>query len=282
MNDCIFRIHRNLAAPLTAQRLAEEAGYSPHHFHRVFKNVTGENIADYIRRARLELAASRLMFEPQKSIIEIAEECGFQSPASFSQAFKKHFLCTPSRWRNGGYDKHVNRIQTQQQSEWLAQTSNYALPAVSIKQLPERRIAYIRHLGYDRSIRQAWQYLRAWCHNNRLDWDSQQMIGLHHSNPDIVPLAECRYVAGITLATAQKSRGNIGVLSIPGGSYAVMQVSGQLGELLPIIHNFYHQWLPTSGYHLLQTPGYALYRKNQFLNEDESFDLDFCVPVSVL
>ena len=282
INDCIYRIHRDLAAPITAKQLAETAAYSPHHFHRVFKQCTGQNVADYVRRARLELAASRLMFEQDKTVIEIAQDCGFQSPASFTQAFAKHFGWSPSVWRVHGYQHYMAKVQAQQHSEWITKVDSVELPEIRIQQLRDRRIAYVRHLGYDRSIRHAWQFLRAWAAGADINWEGETMIGLHHSNPDIIPLAECRYVAGITTETVARSEGPIGILTIPGGTYAVMQVSGQLGDLLPVIHNFYRRWLPNSRYHLGTTPGYATYRKNQFLDEQEKFDLDFCVPVSAL
>lgn len=281
INAVLYYIHGHLSEVMQAQDLAARAAYSPHHFHRVFKQVTGSSVNHYIRGARLEFAANRLMFERDMTVIDIAQGCGFQSPASFSHAFKKHFEVSPSDWRAFGYDDYVTRLQEQQPSRWLETAKHSDLPEVTITPLPDRRIAYVRHLGYDRSITHAWQYLRAWALAAEIDWEQQQMIGLHHSNPDIVALEQCRYVAAITLPAAFKASGTVGILTIPKGSYATMRVRGSYGDLLPVMHNFYHQWLPTSGYELGATPGYAVYRENHFLNNDGQFDLDFCVPVVV-
>lgn len=193
------------------------------------------------------------MFETGKTVIRIAQDCGFQSPASFSQAFTKHFGCAPSQWRKSGYQTYMHRVQMQQQSGWMGKVDALTLPDIAIQQCAEQRIAYVRHLGYDRSICNAWQYLRAWAYTVGIDWQAEQMIGLHHSNPDIIPLAECRYVAGITTNQTNLKHGAIGLLKIPVSSYAVMRVTGQLGDLLPMIHTFYHQWLPGSGYNLGST-----------------------------
>ncbi len=286
INSVLYYIHGHLNEALVAQELAERAAYSPHHFHRVFKQVCGTSVNHYIRSARLELAANRLMFEPDTSVIDIAQGCGFQSPASFSQVFKKHFTVSPSNWRAFGYNAYFTQLQEQQKSTLLGAAKKSCLPNVTIKPLPARDIAYVRHLGYDRSITHAWQYLRAWAFSAELDWDKQEMIGLHHSNPDIVALDQCRYVAAITLPTSFchssiKNNNSVGVLTIPSGSYASMKVTGTYGDLLPVMHNFYHQWLPTSGYELGTTPGYAIYRDNHFLNSSGQFDLDFCIPVWV-
>ena len=41
----------------------------------------------------------------------------------------------------------------------------------------------------------------------------------------------------------------------------------------------YHQWFPKSDYEKVALPSFALYHKNHFLEADEQFVLDFCVPV---
>jgi AraC family transcriptional regulator len=71
-------------------------------------------------------------------------------------------------------------------------------------------------------------------------------------------------------------------MTIPSGMHAVIEVSGRLGDLLPVLHAFYHRWLPQSGYQLGQTPAYAIYRRNQFLDENEIFELEYAVPIIVV
>lgn len=277
INAVLFHIHGHLHEVLQAQSLATQAAYSPHHFHRVFKAVTGENVNDYIRRARLEYSANRLMFEKQSTVVDVAISCGFQSPASFTQAFKKHFGCAPTAWRQGGYQTYSRQRLNSQ----IPVGECASLPDVAIVPAPAYRLAYVRHLGYDRSIRFAWQYLRAWAYARQIEWSATQMLGLHHSNPDLVPLAQCRYVAGITVDATVTADGRVGILTVPAGIHARMTVTGGHGDLLPVLQRFYHDWLPASGYHLANTPGYAVYRQNHFLNDEGRFDLDFYIPLAL-
>jgi len=286
INDVLYHIHRDLSARLTAQELAAVAAYSPHHFHRIFKLVTGENVNDYIRRTRLESAANLLVFNPDLAILEIALRCGFRSPATFTHAFKERFDVTPSMWRQGGYHNYCARhnypASDHDVAEAFSRISDQPLPKVEIRQLPPQRVAYVRHQGYDRSITDAWHYLQAWAYEEALEWSELTMLGLYHSNPAIVPLTQCRYVACISVGDSVWRRGPVGILTIPGGTHAVLRAEGRYGEFLPRMQQFMQQWLPDSGYRLGMTPAYTRYIQNPFLDPDECFKLEFCVPLRLV
>ncbi len=79
-------------------RLAEEAGVSPFHFVRLFREAMGVTPRRYLTKTRMEAAAS-LLADTDLSILDIALECGYQSQSHFSTAFQQHFSCPPSRYR---------------------------------------------------------------------------------------------------------------------------------------------------------------------------------------
>src|SRR5512136_1569096 len=85
LNKVIDYIHANLEQPLSLNVLASVAGFSPFHFHRIFKSLVGETLGDYIQRARLEKSANMLLNGPRDNILEIALSCGFSSAAIFSR-----------------------------------------------------------------------------------------------------------------------------------------------------------------------------------------------------
>lgn len=99
MNDYAIRINRvidyiekNLDKNLSLDELSSIAHFSKYHFHRIFSSLTGE-------RHRLETAAARLLTNRTIPITEVALSCGFASPASFSNSFKKHFGLSPTGFR---------------------------------------------------------------------------------------------------------------------------------------------------------------------------------------
>lgn len=80
--------------------LARAAGFSPYHFHRMFKRVTGvtpKAYADARRDARLRngLAASG-------SVTEAIYDAGFNAPSRFYEGAAGRLGMTPSAYRKGG------------------------------------------------------------------------------------------------------------------------------------------------------------------------------------
>ena len=100
--DCIDNlktyIQQNTDQPLDREQLAGMAGFSVPHFHRIFTAEVGENIATYVRRIRLERAATKLMMGAV-DITQVALAAGYKSHAAFSLAFKQHYGITPSEYR---------------------------------------------------------------------------------------------------------------------------------------------------------------------------------------
>ena len=78
--------------------LAREAGLSPYHFLRTFERLTGITPHQYVRRARLREAASRLAVEREK-VLDIAYDCGFGDVSNFNRAFRTEFGVSPLRWK---------------------------------------------------------------------------------------------------------------------------------------------------------------------------------------
>jgi len=89
-------VHLDEALPLEA--LARVACFSPFHFHRIFGAMVGEAPTPYVKRVRLEKAASLLLKNPEQSITDIALRCGFSSSASFARAFRASPRTAASGW----------------------------------------------------------------------------------------------------------------------------------------------------------------------------------------
>jgi len=154
------------------------------------------------------------------------------------------------------------------------------LPEPDIVNLEPCEAAYIRHKGYGRSIAKPWQQLKNWALTEQRSMDIQ--IGLHHSNPAFMPLAQCHYVACIAIDKPVMRRGKINSVVIPGGLHAAFYLEGQYGDLLPLINKITQQWLPESGFMAKTTPAFARYQENQFLKQADDFKLTFYLPLQPL
>jgi len=281
INDALYAIHRDITADLSAKNLAAIAAYSEQHFHRLFQRVVGETVHQYIRRTRLEQAANQLMFDRDSPVIDIANKCGFVSLPSFTQAFKSNFSLTPGQWRKQNIKIQPRAyLDDQDIAAAYQRVQPQSLPSPQLVERQEQQVAYVRHRGYGRSIRVAWQTLQAWAAAEQRPFTQQ--LGLHHSNPAWVPLKQCRYVACLGIDEPMVRRGLVNSLEIPGGLHAAFELKGQYGELLPWMSKIFEEWLPASGLKMQTTPTFAEYHSNHFLVSDERFELTFYLPVSIL
>src|SRR5687768_13031028 len=91
-------IQGRLDGDVSLTAIAARAGWSPFHFHRAFRRVTGETPKQYTQRLRLERAAARLVTGAE-AIVAIAADAGFASHEVFTRAFRRQFGRTPAGYR---------------------------------------------------------------------------------------------------------------------------------------------------------------------------------------
>src|SRR4051812_24464994 len=94
-------IEERLTEDLPTEAIARVAGFSMWHFQMVFRAAVGDTLKEYVRKRRLSSALIELE-NPDRRIIDIAIEYGFESQESFSRAFKSHFGCPPGEARKTG------------------------------------------------------------------------------------------------------------------------------------------------------------------------------------
>lgn len=96
---CVFHlIEEKYADKLSLNELADCVSFSPHHFCRIFKQMTGKTTTDYINGIRLDKAVYYLK-QTDLNITEIAMKCGFDNINYFSRLFRKYYDMTPTKYR---------------------------------------------------------------------------------------------------------------------------------------------------------------------------------------
>ncbi len=88
-------------------RLAEHVHVNAAYLSRMFKQATGENLADTIRQVRLD-KARELLSRPDLRIHEVSSRLGFQTPAYFSYFFRKNTGMTPREYRDSAVGESPN------------------------------------------------------------------------------------------------------------------------------------------------------------------------------
>lgn len=274
-NDVMNYIYKYIDTNININELSIELNISKFHLHRIFKDEFGKNIYESIKSIRLQKASNLLITNKYSTITDIAQMTGYSSQTSFLRAFKERFEMTPKEWKNGGYKEYSNKIV----EKFTNQNDNSAGFDItpSIVKMPEIKGYYIRHQGYDRTIKKTWQKLQTWIYTN--DIKEYKQIALHHDNPIITPLEECQYIAIVCLENDELKDVILPSLIIPKGIYAKFSLSGKYGDVIKLIQWVYHYWLIDSGYETTTNPSYTIYHKNHFLSDDEEFILDYYLPI---
>lgn len=83
----------------TVSYFAGEQHLSPNYFGDLVKKETGKSAHEHIQTKLIEVAKER-MFDPTKTISEIAYELGFKHPQHFSRLFKQRVGYSPNEFRN--------------------------------------------------------------------------------------------------------------------------------------------------------------------------------------
>jgi AraC family transcriptional regulator len=276
-NDVMNYIYKYIDTDINIDDLSIELKVSKFHLHRIFKDEFGKNIYESIKSIRLQKASNLLITNKYSTITDVSIMTGYSSQTSFLRAFKERFFMTPKMWKSGGYKEYSNKIV--EKIVKADDNINFSNIEPVIVKMPEMKGYYIRHQGYDKSIKKTWQKLQTWIYTN--DIKEYKQMALHHDNPIITPLEECQYIAIVNLENENQDLENLSLptLTIPKGIYAKFSLSGKYGDVIKLIQWVYHTWLIDSGYETTPSPSYTIYQKNHFLSSDEEFILDYYLPI---
>ena len=276
-NDIMYYIYTHIDTNIDIEELSIDLKVSKFHMHRIFKEAFGKNIYESIKSIRLQKASNLLLTNKYSTISSIANLCGYSSQSSFIKTFKERFEMTPKAWRSGGYKNYSNKI-LQQSQKAMESTADFTNMSPEIVKMPYFESFYIRNSGYNAKIKEAWQKLQTWVLSH--DIKEYKEIALFHDNPTITPLNECQYIACIVSDDKSIISDRLPNFKISEGVYAKFDLKGRQGDILKFIHWVYHEWLPKSEFETTTKPSYVIYRKNNFLDKDNEFDLSFYVSIS--
>jgi AraC family transcriptional regulator len=275
-------IHQNIDGDLQLENLAGIAGFSSFHFHRIFAAMTGERVAEYVRRVRLASAVHHLMHSG-KPVSEIAILVGYETPAAFTKAFRQRFGAPPSRLRA------------------LDRTSAFALllrqpPPNPVKRreirpeirtLPEQQVYYVRRYGMidyqfgaaaDDAFCALWRHLYQESAADRVE----AALGITPDDYNVVPHDRCRFDAGVVLkrGVSIEPSGEVGVQVLEGGRWAVFRHEGPYNTLWQTWNTVLRDWLPFSGEFPRDVPPVEVYLNNVHTTPPADLRTEILIPIA--
>jgi AraC family transcriptional regulator len=277
---------RNLGQPLRLEKVSEAACFSPFHFHRVFKALLGETLNQFVKRQRLERALYLMSHAPERSLTDVALDCGFPSSSDFSRSFKQRYGAPPSvfdldTFRNSRREEFERVLSSQGGSPRFTTLPTGQNPdgfEVKFRDLPARTVAYIRVLDpYREGVAQAaCERLLAWAIERGLA--DGQWLGYMWEEPEIVAVADCRYDVALVVDDFEPS-GEIGRFEFPPMRVAEVVLSGDITLEGRAIDWLYKTWLPRSGYVPDDQPAFEAWIGRPFAHGNEHFEIACQLPV---
>jgi AraC family transcriptional regulator len=274
---------------LGVQEIAKMAAFSPWHFQRIFVSVTGETVANYVRKRRLTIALDKLE-NTREGILDIALACHYESQESFTRAFQLQFGITPGQVRKGGFIPASNTFKARLTSEYLNHLNKEKLMEPRFANFPEMKV-----VGYGAKF----ICIMSPDHNNEKIigplWDrlleNIHLIGQRTAARTIgccTPLErtgerrnhadECYYVACAEVNNTNEIPDGMEAVVIPAGRYAIFTHRGKLDTLEHTLRFIYGPWLLKSGAQLRDVPDLEIY-DDRFNSDSDDSEFDICIPI---
>ncbi len=258
----------NLDEALDLEALAARVCLSPFHFHRMFRGMVGETPLELVRRLRMERAARQVLANDWP-ITQIAFDAGYETHESFTRAFRVWYRTPPSGFRQREHARteipaacglHFGDGATPQ---FIPRDSGGRTMAVEIKEMPELRIATVRHVGPYNQIPDAFGRLQALAGPAGLfARPGATMVGIYYDDPESTDPDQLRSDAGLVVPEDVKLPAGFDEQRMPAGRYATTTHVGPYETLGDTWARFFGEWLPASGHRIGPAVSYEIYRND--------------------
>lgn len=243
----VDHVAAHLDETLDLTRLADVACFSAHHFHRIYAGLTGETVAETVRRLRLRRAAAELIVGDRPTV-RIAARAGYASLAAFSRAFRAEFGSPPTRWLKIGSPLPPSAAPDRETTPMTDEI------AVEIRTLPALRLAGLPHRGAYGRLGETFGTLCRIAGERRLLGPATRFVALSWDDPAAVAEADLRADACIVVDAATPIDPPLAEYRHPAGRFATVVHRGPYETLSETYRRFFRDWLPASGESLADLP----------------------------
>nr|WP_319399216.1 GyrI-like domain-containing protein [uncultured Carboxylicivirga sp.] len=289
INRVFEYIDQHLETDLSLAILSEIALFSPFHFHRIFKFITGETVNEYVIRRRIEKAAIDLLHK-NITATEMAYKYGFSDNTSFSRAFKKYYGISPTEFKkqnpnkfstirqlnskNGqvypDYEKYICIINNLK--NWITMNAK-----IEIKEMPTMNLAYVSSIG-PQNLESAFGKLIQWATPKGLMNEQNKPITIYHDSFKVTEHDKVRMSACLLLNQTVMPEGEVGLTTIEAGKFIVGSFEIGLNEFEKSWTGLF-VWMNEHGYKKADREPFEMYHNNFNEHPDGKAIVDLYIPI---
>ncbi len=272
LNEAVNYIEENLLSEITCDTVAKEVHVSSYHFQRTFTILTGLPVGEYIRNRRLSLAGQDLLDKKYK-IIDIALKYRYETPESFTKAFKRfHGISPVTAKKEGANLKSFNRLHLK-----LIMVGGNTIDYSIVKKDAFEVVVASRQFiseNCDAEIPHYWQEYKT---SGLLDKVCGEFgIRIYSENNT----KEFEYCIGCRTECANEITEGFKKVLIPAYTWAVFKCIGPMPDTIQQMWcRIYTEWLPQAKYELINTCDIEWYTNG----DTKAFDYysEIWIPISV-
>jgi AraC family transcriptional regulator len=278
MADALDYMERNMAERLDIEDIAKAAYSSPFHFQRMFHMLTGITVAEYIRKRRLTLAAQELAISSNAKVLDIALKYGYDTPESFTKAFRRVHGITPSAAREPGAGlKAYPRISFQLSLKGdkdmdykIVERKEFEVAGKAIKVSTKDGESYKR-------IPEFWNECNKDGTVEKLCTaaEGKELLGICID----MEYEKEQFVYMVAVEDTGSMKGdNLVKRTIPAATWAVFTSIGPIpGAIQNVIERIYQEWFSATGYEHAEAPDLEVYPLGNTAAED--YRCEVWIPV---
>jgi AraC family transcriptional regulator len=245
----IDHIHDNPAGDLSLDALADVAAMSRFHWHRVFRGLTGETVAQCVRRMRLHRAATALV-HGNEPLAVIATSVGYADVTTFTRAFSDAYGTAPGAFRARGELRPSSRLNPMK---------GPLMYPVDIRHRPACTLVATEHQGPYPDINRAFERLFATLAARSLIGHTGHMVGVFLHDPSVTAQPDLRSYAGAVVEIPFDIPAPLQAYVLPAGDHAVLTYQGPYAGLPAAYDQLFGLWLPASGRQMADSPSFEVY-----------------------
>lgn len=289
LNRVFQYIDDHLDSDIPLSKVAEIAFFSPYHFHRIFKTITGETLNGFVTRRKIEKAALDIL-HTHKSIAEIAHNYGFSDNPAFTKAFKKFYGVSPTNFKKQNPNRYTKIRQLKSKNgqkypdidqyiciidnlkKWMKMNAQ-----IEVREIPKMDFMYISCIG-SQELAGAFQKLISWAAPKGLMNDQAKLMTIYHDSLKVTEEERARLSACFIVDQLKEKEGEIENSTIDKGKYIVGNYEIKLEDFDQSWASL-HLWMNENGYKKSDKDSFEIYHNNFNEHPEKKAIVDFCIPI---
>lgn len=285
-------IDEHLDDDLSLEKVAAVGAYSPFHFHRIFKLITGETLQNYIIRKKIEKSALYLALRKNVDIKEIYMELGFANHSVFNKTFKKYYGKSPSEFRRSAPESFHKILQVESKNgqvdtvfrQYICNIENLLNwrtmnLKIKVTELQEMNLACVMSLGLA-DVEKSYDILINWAKKKQLfPRENVKMISVYHDSFKVTPPEKVRIHASMLLDNQlMEQEGEVFPETIEAGKFIIGSGEVTLNDFEKSWASLF-LWMNENHYSIRKALPFEIYHSNFKEHPEGKMIVDFCIPI---